>query len=187
MSDRFTLNSTPIDGVSVVERHPIGDSRGFFERLFCADELASLFQEEAPVQINRSFSRERGTVRGLHFQPPPHAEGKFVSCLQGEIFDVAVDLRAGSPTFLRWYGEILSRENHRSLFIPPGCAHGFQTLSEDCELLYLHTHSYTPEAEAVFHPLSPRLGITWPLPVTSLSDRDAAAALIEAHFPGIAP
>ena len=93
------------------------------------------------------MTASRGTVRGMHFQHPPHAETKFVSCLRGEVFDVAVDLRNGSPTFLHWHAEILSADNHRTLVIPEGFAHGFQTLSDDCEMLYFHTAAYNPEAE----------------------------------------
>jgi dTDP-4-dehydrorhamnose 3,5-epimerase len=131
MSQRFRLRSTALDGVVVVERRPIVDERGWFERLFCARELESLTGGKPIVQINRSLTHRRGAVRGLHYQRPPHAEIKIVTCLRGEIFDVAVDLRAGSPTFLQWHGERLSAGDGRMLVVPEGCAHGFQALSDD--------------------------------------------------------
>ena len=144
MSERFDILRTKLPGLELIQRRPIEDGRGFLERLFCADELGPLLAGKAIVQINRTSTSRRGTVRGLHFQYPPYAETKLISCLQGEVFDVAVDLRRGSPTFLSWHGEILSAANHRTLLIPEGFAHGFQTATDDCELLYLHTAPYRP-------------------------------------------
>src|SRR5437867_11965562 len=137
MSSRFDVRRTPIEGLHVVRREPIGDRRGFLERLFCAEDLKSLVGERHIQQINLTHTSRRGTTRGMHFQRPPFAEMKFVSCVRGRIFDVAVDLRRNSPTFLRWYGEVLSSDSHTALVIPEGFAHGFQTLTDDCELLYL--------------------------------------------------
>lgn len=185
MTTRFTLHKTAISGVEVIERLPIQDDRGFFERLFCADELASVIRRPI-IQINHSLTRQRGTVRGLHAQHPPHAETKLVSCLRGEMFDVAVDLRTDSPTYLCWHAERLSADNHRALVIPDGCAHGFQALTDNCELLYLNTAAYSPEAEFGLYPGDPRLAIDWPLPLAGLSPRDAAHPLIDTDFQGIA-
>jgi len=185
MSQRFRLQPTALAGVVVVERQPIADERGWFERLFCARELESVTHGQPIVQINRSLTRRRGTMRGLHYQHPPHAETKIVTCLRGEIFDVAVDLRAGSPTFLHWHGERLSAADGRMLVIPEGCAHGFQTLSEDVELLYLHTAEYMPAAEAGLHPEDGRLAIRWPVSITELSSRDRTHPLIDASFEGL--
>jgi dTDP-4-dehydrorhamnose 3,5-epimerase len=137
------------------------------------------------AQINHTITRKKGAVRGLHFQHPPHAETKVVSCLRGEIFDVAVDLRSGSPTFLQWHGEILSAGNRKSMLIPEGYAHGFQALTEDCELIYLHTAAYHPEAEGALNVADPRLNIAWPLPFVDLSDRDRSHPLIDKIFHGI--
>ena len=137
------------------------------------------------VQINRSLTRKRGTVRGMHFQFPPHAEVKIVSCLRGEIFDVAVDIRTGSPTFLQWHGEILSAGNRTSLYIPEGFAHGFQTLTPDCELLHLHTSAYAPHADGGLHPLDPRIGICWMEPVAEMSERDRSRQHITVSFTGV--
>lgn len=187
MTPRFTIEATPLQGVQVLQRHPIGDSRGYLERLFCDDELSDWFTGRPIRQINRTRTTARGTVRGLHFQHPPHAEAKVVTCLTGEVFDVAVDLRRHSPTFLRWHAEVLSGANHRSLLIPAGFAHGFQTLVDDCELLYFHTAPYAPGAEAGVHAADPRVAITWPLPVQGLSARDAGHAWISEQFPGVDP
>jgi dTDP-4-dehydrorhamnose 3,5-epimerase len=187
MNARFDIVETPIADLRVVQRRPIGDSRGYLERLFCAEELHTLAAGKPIMQINHTLTANRGTVRGLHFQRPPSAEIKFVSCLRGEVFDVAVDLRDNSPTFLHWHAEVLSAENHRTLVLPEGFAHGFQALSSDCELLYFHTAAYAPDAEAGLHPKDPRLAIKWPLPVTGLSPRDAGHPLLNDDFSGIKP
>lgn len=185
MSPRFDLIFTSLEGLTVVQRKPMEDNRGFFERLFCSEELRDAGVHKPIVQINRSVTHELGTVRGMHFQYPPHTETKIISCLKGEIFDVAVDIRSNSPTFLRWHGEILSAKNCRSLLIPEGFAHGFQTLVNDCELLYLHTAAYTPEAEAALNAADPRLGISWPHPIVGMSDRDSLHPLLGQDFGGI--
>ncbi len=182
---RFTLTATPLAGLTLVQRHPIGDQRGYLERLYCRDELASLLGDRAIAQINHTLTSHQGTVRGLHFQHPPHAETKLVTCLQGEVYDVAVDLRQGSPTLLHWHAERLSADNHRTLIIPEGFAHGFQTLTADCELLYLHTAPHQADAEAALNALDPRLAIAWPLSITERSARDQAHSLLDAGFTGI--
>jgi dTDP-4-dehydrorhamnose 3,5-epimerase len=121
----------------------------------------------------------------MHFQYPPGAEDKLVSCLRGEVWDVAVDLRKGSPTFLAWHAERLSAENGISLLIPKGFAHGFQTLTDDCELLYLHTADYAPDLEGAVNAFDPKLSIEWPLAVTAISDRDRAHPFVDADYSGI--
>jgi dTDP-4-dehydrorhamnose 3,5-epimerase len=176
---RFVFHPTPIAGVVAVERLPLGDARGFLERLFCADDLAAAGWTGAIAQINHTFTAVRGTVRGMHFQRAPDAETKLVSCLVGAVWDVAVDLRPGSPTYLQWHAEELSAANHRALLIPPGCAHGFQTLTADVQLLYCHSQAYAPHSEGGLHPQDPRLGIAWPLPVHGLSPRDASHPFIQ--------
>lgn len=182
---RFEFHDLPLSGLKLVQRKPIADARGFFARFYCADEFRAAGVDKPVAQINHTLTRKKGAVRGLHFQHPPHAETKFVSCLSGEVFDVAVDLRSGSPTFLHWHGEILSAENQRSLLIPEGFAHGFQTLSEDCELLYLHTMPFHPTAEGALNIAEPALAIQWPLPVGEMSERDRAHPFIDNHFSGI--
>lgn len=184
MSTRFDLLDTPLSGLRILQRKPIGDGRGYLERLFCAEELLALVPGKHLAQINHTLTANRGTVRGLHFQRPPHAETKFVSCLRGEVFDVAVDLRHNSPTFLRWHAEVLSADNHKTLVIPEGFAHGFQTLTDDCEMLYFHTAAYQAEAEGGLNAQDFRLAIKWPLGVTILSDRDRSHPMLTNEFEG---
>jgi len=182
---RFIVLETPIEGLKVVERQLMGDSRGFLSRLFCAEELAAAGWSKPIIQVNQTFTQRRGTIRGMHFQKQPHAEMKLVTCLHGEIWDVAVDLRVGSPTFLKWYAEKLSSSNHRALLIPEGFAHGFQTLSDDCELLYLHSAAYAAGAESALNVIDPLLSITWPLAVTEISARDAQHPMLDNQFRGV--
>jgi dTDP-4-dehydrorhamnose 3,5-epimerase len=155
------------------------------ERLFCSQDLKALMGDRTIVQINHTLTATAGTVRGMHFQHPPHAETKFVSCIRGEVFDVAVDLRRGSSTFLQYHAEILTADNHKTLIIPEGFAHGFQTSSDDCEMLYFHTAAYRRDAEGAVNAQDPRLAIRWPLPVAGLSPRDAAHPLLQADFTGV--
>lgn len=181
----LTALATPLAGLMVVQRKRLEDARGFFSRLFCADELSAIGFTLPIAQINQTLTRRRGAVRGLHFQHPPHAEDKLVSCVRGEIFDVAVDLRRGSPTFLKWHAEVLSADNSRSLFIPQGFAHGFQALSDDCELIYLHSRPYAAQAEGALHVNDDALRIVWPLAFTDISPRDSAHPPLTAAFNGI--
>lgn len=183
---RFDFISTSLAGLTLVQRKPIEDARGYFSRFFCAAEFSLAGFTQPIAQINHTLTHKKGTVRGLHFQLPPHAEAKVVSCLKGTIFDVAVDLRKGSPTFLQWHGEVLSAENQRSLLIPHGFAHGFQTLAEECELVYLHSAPFALDAEGALNAADPKLAIAWPLPLAELSERDRAHPMIDAEFEGIA-
>ena len=183
--NRLQLSDTPLEGVRVVQRQRIGDARGFLARLFCAHELAAAGWTRPVAQLNHTLTQHRGTVRGLHFQQAPHAEMKLVSCVRGEVWDVAVDLRAGSPTFLSWHAERLSVDNGAALLIPPGFAHGFQALTDNVEMLYCHSHPHAPGAEGGVHPLETRLAIRWPLPVAGLSARDATHAPIGEDFAGV--
>ena len=185
MSSRFLFTPTPLSGMWIAERKILEDGRGAFSRMFCADEFREIGLNRPIVQINHSVTRMKGTVRGLHFQHPPHAETKIVSCLQGEVFDVAVDLRQGSKTFLSWHGEKLSAENRKSIIIPEGFAHGFQALTDHCELVYLHTEFYAPEVETGFNVKDKRLGIDWPLPISDLSERDKNHAFIKDDYAGV--
>jgi dTDP-4-dehydrorhamnose 3,5-epimerase len=175
---RFDFSPTSLDGVFVVQRNPRFDERGFLERVYCETEFASQGLSRPLVQINRTLTKSRGVVRGLHFQRVPYQEAKLVTCYRGRIFDVAVDMRQDSPSFLKWYGVELSSDNRKSLFISEGFAHGFQTLSDDCELLYLHSAPYTPSAEAGVNPLDPDVNVCWPLPISEISERDAKRALL---------
>lgn len=186
MAERFTVETTPLSGLVLVQRRRLGDARGFLSRLFCHAELQEAGFSRPVAQINQTLTHRRGSLRGMHFQHSPHAEDKYVSVLKGEVFDVAVDLRAGSPTFLQWHGAVLSAENQRSFFIPAGFAHGFQTLADDCELLYLHTADYAAGAEGAVSAFDPAIGIEWPIEVTDLSARDANHPRLPADYAGIA-
>jgi dTDP-4-dehydrorhamnose 3,5-epimerase len=170
----------------VLERKRLGDDRGFLERVFFEDELESLLNGRSIVQINHTLTHKTGTVRGMHFQQPPFAERKFVCCLSGEVFDVAVDLRRQSPTFLSWHAEVLTASNGRTLVIPEGFAHGFQTLVDDCEMLYLHTAKYRADAEDGLNAADPLLAIDWPMTITEMSTRDRAHAMLGQDFTGVA-
>jgi dTDP-4-dehydrorhamnose 3,5-epimerase len=182
---RFAITDLPLAGLKLVERRPLGDARGFLARLFCAAELAAAGWTQPVAQINHTLTASRGTVRGLHFQRPPHAEMKLVSCIRGEVWDVAVDLRPDSPSYLRWHAERLSADNHRALLIPEGFAHGFQALTDGVELLYCHSTPYAPEAEDGLNALDPRLAIAWPIPGAERSARDGGLPVIDESFVGV--
>lgn len=176
---------TRISDVMVVETTPHADPRGAFTRFYCERELANVIGTRRIVQINHSRSLAVGAIRGMHFQYPPHGEMKLVRCLKGRVWDVAVDLREGSPTFLAWHAEELSPLNNKMMIIPEGFAHGFQVLEPESELLYLHTALYVPGAEGGVRHDDPRLNIRWPLPPTDLSVRDLGHPLLAAEFVGV--
>jgi dTDP-4-dehydrorhamnose 3,5-epimerase len=182
----MNILNTPLPGLTVAETTPFADHRGAFARLFCERELAPVLAGRHIVQINHSRTTPPGAVRGMHFQKPPHAEMKLVRCLKGRVWDVAVDLRAGSPTFLQWHAEELTPGNARMMVIPEGFAHGFQALEAESELLYLHTAFYEPSAEGGVSALEPRLAIAWPRPLQDLSRRDESHAPLADDFSGIA-
>ncbi|SAI71319.1 dTDP-6-deoxy-D-glucose-3%2C5-epimerase [Bordetella ansorpii] len=183
----FTVDPTPLDGLMLIRRKRIGDTRGFFARLFSPTELHACGWQGSVAQVNHSYTSRRGSVRGMHFQHHPDADAKLVQCIRGEVWDVAVDLRRGSPTFLQWHAERLSAENGHGLFIPAGFAHGFQTLTDDVELIYCHTAPYVPSSEGGLHHQDERLGIAWPEPVTEVSDRDRRHGFIDSEFQGLEP
>lgn len=179
------LQTTPIDGLQVIERQPIGDSRGFLERLFCQETLSHLLQGKTICQINRTLTEQKGTVRGLHFQHQPCAETKIVTCLKGQVWDVAVDLRRGSSTFLQYHAVLLTECGHQSYLIPEGFAHGFQTLTPTCEMLYFHTAVYNADVEGALNACDPQLAINWPELITERSERDASHEMLTDDFRGI--
>lgn len=185
MQELFEVLSTPLPDLKVVRRIPRVDSRGYFERIFCATDMLSLLREKPILQINRTLTMRSGTIRGMHFQNPPYAETKVVSCLRGEVFDVAVDLRRDSPTFLHWHAEILSCTNRHTLVIPEGFAHGFQALSDNCEMIYLHTAAYNLASESGLNALDARLAISWPQAMSDISPKDAALLFVPENFSGM--
>lgn len=185
MSQCFNFISTPLQGIYRIERIPITDQRGFFSRLFCAEEFEDVGLTQPIAQINHTLTKQKGTIRGMHFQYPPHTEIKVVTCIQGEVFDVAIDLRKGSPTFLQWHVEILSKANQLSLYIPDGFAHGFQTLTEDCQMFYIHSKIYVPGAEGALNAMDPKLAIQWPQQITGISERDNNHPMLDDTFKGL--
>ncbi len=185
MNARFLLEETPLSGVCLMQRIIIDDSRGSFSRLFCHEVFQQFGFSKSIAQINTSYTARRGTVRGLHFQHAPHQETKLVTCLIGEIYDVVVDVRQDSPTFLNWYGVILSRENGKSLLIPEGFAHGFQAMTDNVDIVYIVSAPFAPESEGGLHYADPRLEIRWPLAVTDISEKDYQRPFLSQNFKGI--
>lgn len=185
MSNNIECVKTPIVDLFVLTRKVIADERGHFFRIFCQDELKEIGLFKPLVQINFSHAKEKFTTRGFHFQYPPHSETKIVTCIKGAIFDVAVDLRKGSPTFLQWYGTILSEENHQSLFIPEGFAHASQSLTDESSLIYLHTAAYSAKNEGGVNVDDPMISVDWPHPPYNLSKRDASFPFLPPNFEGI--
>ena len=165
---------TPFVGAYLVDVEPFEDERGFFARTYCRREFAAQGLSDQLVQCNISFTRRRGTLRGLHYQAPPHAEDKLVRCTRGGIRDVIVDLRPDSSTFCRHFGTDLTADNHRALYVPKGCAHGFQTLTDDAMVFYQMSAFYVPEAGRGVRWDDPRFGIAWPIANPILNARDAA-------------
>lgn len=181
----MTFTETPLPGAYRITPVPRPDSRGWFVRTFDKRAFAQIGFAGEWVQMNHSLTRQAGAVRGMHFQRPPRSEIKLVRCVAGVVFDVIVDLRAGSPTFLGWFGTELSADNQQMLYIPQGFAHGFQTLTTDCQLVYCHSVGYAPELEGTVRYSDPRIGIQWPLPITDLSERDAAHPFLDDQFVGL--
>lgn len=166
------FQQTTLPGTYLIDLEYREDDRGFFARCFCEKEFSAKGLNTRWVQINNSLSKQVGTLRGLHFQQPPHDEIKLVRCLRGAIWDVVVDLRPDSPTFGKWFGATLSDENRTMIYVPQGCAHGFMSLKPDSEILYLVSHFYTPDAEKILLWNDPDLAIDWPMTPTVMSDKD---------------
>jgi dTDP-4-dehydrorhamnose 3,5-epimerase len=176
---------TPLDGAFLIEPEASADDRGSFSRIFCKTEFARVGHKKEFVQINHSISRKKGTLRGMHYQLQPFAETKVVKCIKGAVFDVIVDIRKGSKTFLQWYGIELSEENKRMLYIPEGFAHGFQALKNSSELIYFDTNFYDRDSERGLKYDDPSIGIRWPMKVSSISDKDRSHDHLDKGFRGI--
>jgi dTDP-4-dehydrorhamnose 3,5-epimerase len=181
----MTFTSTPLAGAFEVRLQPFRDERGWFARFYCKKEFETIGHTKEWVQLNQSVTYDKGTIRGMHFQFPPFREIKLVRCIAGAVFDVIIDLRQGSPTFLDWHGAELSAANGNMLYIPEGFAHGFQTLEANSALIYHHTEFYTPAAEGGFRYDDPAFSIPWPLPVSAVSERDSRHPAVEQNFKGI--
>ena len=185
MDPKMKILSTPLSGLNIVETNGYFDKRGAFQRFYCDKTLISLIGKREIVQINHSLTVEVGTIRGMHFQNHPHAEMKLIRCIRGRVWDVAVDIRKNSYTFLKWYAEELTPLNSRMMVIPEGFAHGFQVLEPNSELLYFHTARYEPESEGGIRFDDPLLGIRWPLNAVNLAIRDKRHSLIQPLFEGV--
>lgn len=170
---------TEISGLTAVIREPAFDERGSFARLFCHEEFAAHAVQTRFVQQSISLTAQAGTLRGMHFQREPYAETKFITCIRGAVYDVVADLRPASPTFRRWQAFRLAADENTSLVIPPGCAHGFQTLCDDCAMLYQMDTPYNSQAAAGFRFDDPAFAISWPMPVRIIAPKDLAWPLLE--------
>lgn len=177
--------ATSIADVFLFDRVLHSDDRGHFQRLYCKDALNNFGVDEPVVQVNHSYTKKKGTVRGMHYQLPPSAETKVITCLSGEVFDVALDLRIDSSTFLRHVSAHLSASKHQSIVIPKGFAHGFQTLTDNVELLYFHTANYDPVLEAGISPLDKSISIQWPVNIEQISNKDKGLPHVDEKFKGI--
>jgi len=182
---KLTITKTPLQGLYVVEANPFIDHRGAFARWFCEAELAEIIGSRHIKNVNFSRTVQKGSIRGMHFQKPPHAEMKLVRCIKGKVFDVAVDLRLDSKTYLQWHGVKLSAEKMNMFAIPEGFAHGFQSLDDNVEMLYLHTEFYNKESEDALRYNDPKLNIQWPLQITEISEKDAKHPLINSNIIGV--
>lgn len=183
--DPFYFHPIYLEGAYLIEPIVREDNRGWFFRSYAAEAFESAGLHTQWLQMNHSYTKTPGTIRGMHFQHPPYSEVKTVRCIAGAVYDVIIDLRQGSPTFLQWFGTELTAANKKTLYIPQGFAHGFQTLTHDCELAYQHSVAYQPGAEGGIKYNEERIGIQWPLPVSIISGRDAVHTLITKDFTGI--
>lgn len=181
----MNFTATLLDGVYIIDLRPVTDDRGWFARTYCKNEFAAIGHSKEWVQLNHSFTAQKGTIRGMHYQLPPFSEIKLVRCIAGSVMDIVIDLRKGSKTFLDWMGIELSADNKKMIYIPEGFAHGFQTLTDNCELIYHHSVFYTPGSEGGIRYNDPRVNIQWPLPVSAISERDLSHVLLNESFKGI--
>ena len=181
----MNFTAAKLEGVYIIEPVLFEDERGWFARTFCKNEFAEIGHTKEWVQINHSFTNKKGTIRGMHYQLPPFSEIKLVRCIAGSIFDVVIDLRKDSATYLQWFGIELSAKNKKMIYIPEGFAHGFQTLSDDSELIYHHSQFYTPGVEGGIGYDDPKINIKWREEVAMVSVRDVQHPLLDENFSGL--
>lgn len=179
------FEETKLKGAFVISLNPLTDARGGFSRTFCKKEFQQIGHKKEFVQMNHSWNRNKGTIRGMHYQIPPYQEIKLIRCVRGSVMDVIVDLRKYSPTFLQHVTVELSAENKKMIYVPEDFAHGFQALEDDSELIYHHTEYYTPDADRGLRFDDPALNINWPLPPVMISEKDKSYKLIDNTFKGM--
>lgn len=185
MDKKINILNTSFEDVFVLETNYFKDSRGKFGRVYCIEELTSCLKGKNIKQINHSITEKKGTVRGLHCQTTPFCETKIIKCLKGRIYDVIVDIRINSKTFLKYFHIELSENEDKMLLIPEGFVHGFQTLTKDVEILYFHTNIYNKENEYSINVLDPRINISWPLKISEISEKDKNIKFLDESFKGI--
>ena len=179
------FKETSLKGSYVLALEPIEDERGWFARTYCKNEFLAIGHTKEWVQMNHSFTKQKGTIRGMHYQRAPFSEIKLVRCIAGSVYDVIIDLRTDSDSYLQYFGIELSASNHKMIYIPEGFAHGFQALSNDVELIYHHSQFYLPGVEAAVKYNEPAIKINWPLELSSISERDNSYPFIDANFKGL--
>jgi dTDP-4-dehydrorhamnose 3,5-epimerase len=179
------FTETILPGSYTIDLEPFTDERGWFARYFCKNEFMQIGHTKEWLQMNHSTTIKRGSLRGMHYQLPPFSEIKLVRCIEGAVFDVIIDLRENSSTFLQWVGFELSANNKRMIYIPQGFAHGFQCLTYNCQFLYHHSEYYRSDVEAGIKYDDPKISIKWPLPITTISKRDIAHQYLDDDFKGI--
>ena len=182
---KFSAVKLDIPDIKLISRDKAGDERGWLDKIFSSEVLRTFGWSSDIKQINHTCTNNIGTIRGMHFQYPPKAEMKLLTCLQGEIFDVMVDLRPQSEHYLKWISYKLSAKSGQSLLIPEGFAHGFQAMTDNVELLYLHSAEYDQQKEGCVHPFDERLAIRWPLPISVISTKDLNCKKIDGDFLGV--
>ncbi len=179
------FTETELPGSYTIQLQPFTDERGWFARYFCKDEFKKIGHAKEWLQMNHSSTNKRGAVRGMHYQLQPFSEIKMIRCIAGAVFDVIIDLRKDSSTLLQWFGAELSAKNKKMIYIPEGFAHGFQCLTNNCELLYHHTEYYKPDVEGGIKHDDPKINIQWPLDITVISKRDKSHSYLDENFKGI--
>ena len=183
--ERLVRISTPIKGLFIVRTIRIEDERGHLSRLFCSREIEGFGWRSPLNQVNFTRTLQEGTVRGFHFQRQPHAEYKYVRCIRGEVFDVALDLRENSKSFLQTFSQTLTDENDLGFLIPPGVAHGFQSLTNNTELLYMHSEFYVPDSDCGINPMDPQVSAEWPREISTISQKDASQPFLPLNYKGM--
>lgn len=178
------FSKTTLDGAYTIDLNKIGDERGFFARMFCENEFSEQNLETSFIQINNSLSKDKGTLRGMHYQLSPSAEVKVVRCVKGALFDVIIDIRPDSPTYRKWFGELLSAENRKMMYVPRGFAHGFITMENNTEAIYLVSSAYAPDAERGIRYNDPEFNIEWPIPPQEISEKDMNWPDFDEHWHG---